>query len=267
MQMIDGKHLSGDHSFKMTKCIMSNGSKTFTAMYTLMNEYGQVVAFWFTTGTGMKELEECVKQLKFRYENFGFEGPYSFTTDRCCQERRYWNENLRFADATDAASRVAAEEDEEEDSRNVANKVSVTFVSLPRPPRVAVSKPVADAFVDEISAKLQEEPVNERAFAWDCEWILGSMNADTLQIGLRGGDTYVFHLYKICRGGGEFPTALKTLLENVTVSKVGNRVHSDVKAMRGWGVEVNCTVELGHVAHARGLCGKAPSLEFLVELL
>ncbi len=35
MQMVDGKHLSGDHSFKLTKCILSNGTKTFTAMYTL----------------------------------------------------------------------------------------------------------------------------------------------------------------------------------------------------------------------------------------
>lgn len=44
MQMVDGEHLSGDHSFKLAKCILSNGSKAFTAMYTLMNEYGQVCA-------------------------------------------------------------------------------------------------------------------------------------------------------------------------------------------------------------------------------
>ena len=51
MQMIDGEHFSGDHSFKLTKSMLLNGSKIFTAMYTLMNEYGQVVAWWFTTGT------------------------------------------------------------------------------------------------------------------------------------------------------------------------------------------------------------------------
>ena len=32
MQMVDGKHLSGDHSFKLAKCIVSGGSKPFTAM-------------------------------------------------------------------------------------------------------------------------------------------------------------------------------------------------------------------------------------------
>ena len=57
MQMMDGKHLSGDHSFKLTKCVLSDGSRPFTAMYCLMNEYGQVMAWWFTTGTSMKELE------------------------------------------------------------------------------------------------------------------------------------------------------------------------------------------------------------------
>eukprot|EP00956_Cyclotella_meneghiniana_P037457 scaffold139138_cov23-Cyclotella_meneghiniana.AAC.1 len=64
MQLIDGRHLSGDHSFKLTKCILSNKTKPFTAMYTLMNEYGQVAGWWFTTGTGMNELEESFKKLK-----------------------------------------------------------------------------------------------------------------------------------------------------------------------------------------------------------
>jgi hypothetical protein len=39
MQMIEGKHLSGDHSFKLTKCVMAGGSKPFAAIYLLMNEF------------------------------------------------------------------------------------------------------------------------------------------------------------------------------------------------------------------------------------
>ena len=60
MQMVDGKHLSGDHSFKLAKCILSNRAKVFTAMYCIMNEYGQVAAWWFTTGTAMSELVCCI---------------------------------------------------------------------------------------------------------------------------------------------------------------------------------------------------------------
>ncbi len=46
-----------------------------------MNEFGQVCAWWFTTETGMKELEESMKKLKHRYSLLGFDGPFSFTTD------------------------------------------------------------------------------------------------------------------------------------------------------------------------------------------
>ena len=64
MQMMDGRHLSGDHSFKLTKCVLAGGSKPFSAMYCIMNEFGQVIAWWFTTVTGMRELEDSVKKLR-----------------------------------------------------------------------------------------------------------------------------------------------------------------------------------------------------------
>ena len=82
MQMIDGKHLSGDHSFTLTpKCIFSNGTKTFTAMYTLMNELGQVCTWWFATVSGMKEVEDSLKKVKGHHKLHGFEGPVSLTTN------------------------------------------------------------------------------------------------------------------------------------------------------------------------------------------
>ena len=43
MQMVDGKHLSGDHSFKLIKCVFSNGAKPFTVLYCILNEYCQVL--------------------------------------------------------------------------------------------------------------------------------------------------------------------------------------------------------------------------------
>ena len=67
-------------------------------MYTIMNEFGQVVAWWFTTGTAMAELEESVTRLKQRYQLLGYDNPESFTTDCCCQERNYWNRILSFLD-------------------------------------------------------------------------------------------------------------------------------------------------------------------------
>ena len=57
------------------------------------------------------------------------------------------------------------------------------------------------------------------------------------------------------------------LLENPEIRKVGNRVHNDVKSLLAWDIRVKGAIELGHVAHSRALCSKAPSLDFLIELL
>ena len=40
MQMLDGEHLLGDHSFKLAKFILSGKSKPFTARYCIMNDFG-----------------------------------------------------------------------------------------------------------------------------------------------------------------------------------------------------------------------------------
>ena len=43
MQMIDGLHLSDDHSFKLTKCVYDGEAKLFTAIYCTLNELSQVL--------------------------------------------------------------------------------------------------------------------------------------------------------------------------------------------------------------------------------
>ena len=260
MQMIDGKHLSGDHSFKLTKCVAANGTKAFTAMYTLMNETGQVVGWWFTTGTGMKELEDSLKKIKDRYKCLGFEGPFSFTTDRCCQERSFLGQTFGlFDDIVD----VNSGEDTEAEDTNM-----VDIVALPRHYKIATCIDMTKILVGEISNKLRGKPAELSVISIDAEWRIGRMKADLLQIGTLDGCVYLFHLSSIIRGRGqEFPLCLKMLLEIEGIQKVGNRVHNDKKALLAWGVEVKSTIELGHLAHARALCSKAPALDFLVGLL
>ena len=46
----------------------------------------------------MEELRGEVKKLKKRYETHGFDGVKLFTTNRCCQERAYWNSIFSFLD-------------------------------------------------------------------------------------------------------------------------------------------------------------------------
>jgi hypothetical protein len=264
MQSTDGRHLSGDHSHKLTKCIIADKSKPFAAMYTMMNEYGQVVAWWFTTGTGMAELEESLKRLRCRYDAHGFDAPQSFTTDRCCHERAFLErtfglESIDNGDESDEST-VEAEGDGDFEIYEA--------VSLPSTPKVAYTREIADLYVGEIVEFFSCNPSTIQAVGFDTEYHRGQYKAKCIQIGLPDGRTYVFHMVSICsRGGSRAPALLKSFLENPTIKKVGCRVHNDVKSVSNWDIAVKGAVELGHVANDRCLTGKAPALDYLVKLL
>ena len=67
---------------------------------------------------------------------------------------------------------------------------------------------------------------------------------------------YLFHLADICKRGNTIPMALKQLLEDPTVNKIGNRIHNDVNKLKGWEVALKPIVELGNLAYARGVTSK-----------
>jgi len=257
MQMIDGVHLSGDHSFKILKCCLTRG-KPFTAIYCMLNEYSQVAAWWLTTGTGMNELEEPLRKLRQRYNLHGFDGPLSCTTDRCCQERAFWKRVLGPMNDDDAENTHLLTGDTDE----------IKVVDPPYNARCAYDTDVAGAFVGEISRVLRDEPIERQVILVDGEWLIGNSKMDVLIVGLLNGHVYLFHLAQICRRGAPIPLALKSLLEDINVKKVGNRIFHDVKKLEGWGVKLYPVVELGHLANDRCLSPtRAPSLAYLIDKL
>lgn len=213
MQLVDGKHLSGDHSFKVAKCVIAGGSKAFTAMYIIMNEFGQVVAWWFTTGTGMGELEKSIKQLKQRYSKLGYDETESFYTDRCCHDRAYLNRVFQFLDQQVDMDRV-----DDEDA------VTINLVQMPydqRPPAYSVD--VALIYISAILDYLDSQPPELQVIIYDCEWTRGAAKAEVGIIDTLGEDApYVFCFSEVCKGGIPFPRFLKDLLEDPKVKKVGN---------------------------------------------
>lgn len=259
MQLVDGKHLSGDHSFKLAKCVIAGGSKAFTAMYIIMNEFGQVVAWWFTSGTSMDELKESIKKLKQRYTKLGYDHPESFTTDRCCHERTYWNAIFSFLDTHISTAGV-----DEEDL------ATVNIVQMPFEERaVAYNGDVATLYVSEIYDYINSQPRELKVIVVDCEWTVGQPNAEVVIVDtMEESAPYIFSLSEICKGSNRFPQALKGLLEDSNVKKVGNRICSDISKMRGWGVTLGPTIELGHEARARAITPtRAPSLSDIVGSL
>ena len=90
MQMVGGRNLSADHSHKVAKVVLVQGQRAFDGLYTVMNEFGKILAFNFVNGTNLREVEDALRGLDCRYELHGMVGPIFFTTDRCCDEREFF---------------------------------------------------------------------------------------------------------------------------------------------------------------------------------
>ena len=260
MQMRDGQHISADHSFKLTKCITSGGSKPFTAVYCLMNQYGQVVAWWFTTGTSLTELECAISKIKHRYKLYGYDGPTFVTTDNCCNERSFWYRTFGFANRP-IEHQYLAEEDISE----------IEVVASPSRAQIASTLAVCDIFVGLIDEQLAKHPVEQQVIIVDGEWRVGNSRMDLLIVCLPFSEykVYLFQLSKMCNNDtAKFPHTLKTLLEDPTIKKVGNRINCDVAKLKGWGVDLQATVELGHIMFDRLLVpNRMPSLATIVDTL
>jgi len=259
MQMVDGRHLSGDRSFKLTKCVMSGGSKAFCAIYCVLNEYSQVVAWWFTNGTSMAELETAMVKISKRYKLYGYDGPHSATTDRCCQERTFWTRVFGLND-----NPIETEFLEEEDVSEIE------VVKAPFDGQVASTIGICGIFVGSISEELKKLPIEQQVIAVDGEWKLGHSKMDVLIICMPFSyKVYIFQLTLMCSNNVRyFPRPLKSLLQDPTVRKVGNRICSDVAKLKLWDVVMGPTVELGHLASDRALVpSRAPSLASIIDVL
>lgn len=180
-QMIDGRHLKVDHSFKITKCIRMDGSIVFEGMFTIMNEYGQIVAYWFTHGSNLGQLRANILQLAQRYKMHGFPGPDTLTTDRCCQERTFWE-----GSATDEPIFDTLKINEAVEAINVK-----TIVLPASKIKFATNMTLARVLANEILASLAAEGQQRTIFV-DCKRALSHQRADVVQVGLWNGIVYVF---------------------------------------------------------------------------
>ncbi|KAI3634588.1 hypothetical protein MIR68_007499 [Amoeboaphelidium protococcarum] len=82
-----GNVLSGDHTFKAAKVPISKSQQIFEGLYSLVNEFGQVIGYWLVAGKSLKDLKAEFSDLRARYEMKGEAGPSAFYTDLCCTER------------------------------------------------------------------------------------------------------------------------------------------------------------------------------------
>ena len=259
MQRISGRYLSGDHSHKVAKVILMQGTRAFEGMYTVMNEYSQILGFWFVNGTSLSEIEPCLQGLNARYKLHGFEGPIFFTTDRCCDERSFFegaasNEKCPIFDSFCGLASHDGEVD--------THSITINQVRLPKPAVYIENTDVANVTASQIINTCNG------VVSYDSEWCIGRGNQkpQTIQIGLANGNTYIFKVGSF----RTFPCNLRQLLESENIKKVGCCLGSDSSRLRNLDppIALNGRMELARLAKNRGLIGRAQcSLSDLVMIL
>lgn len=66
--------MRGDHTFKFTKYVRAlENCRAFAAVYTIMNEYGEIVAQYFVSTKSLKEIQQALRLLAHRYVKMGLE--------------------------------------------------------------------------------------------------------------------------------------------------------------------------------------------------
>lgn len=68
MANLTGRVLKADHNFKLTKSITdASHERMYCGMLNFMNEYGQIIAKFFTSTTSFQEVENGIQALNDRY--------------------------------------------------------------------------------------------------------------------------------------------------------------------------------------------------------
>lgn len=285
MQMVFGRNLSADHSHKVAKVVLIQGERGFDGIYTIMNEVGKILAFFFVSGTTLAEVEESLRQINGRYTIHGQQqGPVFFTTDRCCDEREFFAGEKNSGKKPIFPSLISQEVVQpepiaESPATELQEHADPTFLSvaqidLPLPHIVPSTLEIAEVTASEIIRRCQENMWN--VISVDSEWAYGIDKwrrkaqgdnvdgPDVTQIGLPDGSTYVF----LVRQYKKFPSALKQLLESADIKKVAHKISSDKSKLSEIGIALNGCIELGNLARERGVVRVANcALSEIVEAL
>lgn len=87
MQSVVGSILKVDHTFKVAKVLVADGHRPFEALWTCINEYGQILTQAFVGTKAFDEIKPAFEKLVHRHTVLGAQQPEVIYTDICCQER------------------------------------------------------------------------------------------------------------------------------------------------------------------------------------
>jgi transposase len=190
MQGIDGIMFKGDASHKVTKLIYVNtDEKVYHGLYTLMNEFGEVIGWWFIRTGKMEELEDSIRKLKRRYEIHNFDRPEVIYSDRPEMDRSTWERIW-------PSLRPEAEASQFKRSSTDHFRFGSEYLTFPdeeKIPTVIYKAEECSAIINRIRECLDLNG-GKKVLGFDLEWNKGRNPVATIQLSLISGLSFVFSL-------------------------------------------------------------------------
>jgi hypothetical protein len=229
LQMEGGQHLSADHSHKHAKVVLTKGVRACDGIYTVMNEFGKMLGFYFVNGTSMREIETALRGINRRHEHHGFKKTSLFATDDCCNERDFMTGTNNagkspvfptLARETGAEVEVNPLETDPQEEQFTQKK----HVTVPLDPIRPASTDSAREVVNSIIVKCQDKGWDTIGF--DSEWVVGTKTGPAVMtLATPDGAT-------CCFAKEVFNNSLWKLLGTNSIKKVANRISADISKLK-----------------------------------
>ena len=220
-------------------------TKAFDGLYTVMNEYGQIMQAQLVQTGGHAELSACISGLARRQQAQGAPAVCLCTVDDCCASRPLWLKS--FPHLGSDVSECTADPADQLPQLQLPREFDRCTVYLSTPAAVS-------AFVGDLMLRKPAERC--LIVGLDCEWTIGVPDkVDTLQLALSSGEVCVIHL---CKLGPHIPNALTVFLSSPDVCKVGKSIDCDAsRLLRAHSLVVTNCVDIARMARAANLISSA----------
>ncbi|KAG2211306.1 hypothetical protein INT45_003588, partial [Circinella minor] len=248
MEILDGKNLKGDHTFKIIKLMSKvNGVPVFTALYTALNEYEEIRLQFLVPTKSLSHLQYGFDKLREAYELYGHKQPEIFFTDNVIGDQGFLKSVFPSL---------------LKDVIPVSEPVPIEPLNIPSYPLLQIPKDEVviscisqyqdiDINLDEFIKKINNQSM--QVIGLDCEWPVNQRTKrqgklSTIQIA--GHDTVL-----VCCVArlDKLPGSLCKLLESDTIVKVGRNVNGDLKKIeRDFKIACKGGFELGAFCKSQG---------------
>lgn len=263
MQMIDVRIGKADGCRKLPKKVRIGNSAVFSDLYTIMNEFHQIVSQWFVESCSAAEINPGLEGLSARFDIHGFPGFILMYVDNCCSEREeVWEKNFKSLISGDASQQPPPKKG----SRKLPNLL------LSSEPKLFTEECFTEAALLDVFRFLTDQVTSDgrAVIGFDCEWAQRYSERkpiSVIQIAVREGEGIANYVIQTTQWNNRLPSSLVAILTSPDILKVGVQIKQDAgKIQTDFGVTMRGILTLGELAFVKNLANrKNISMSLLVS--